>query len=244
MISMSTLLGPETGPTSRSAERCPDVPNMGVQIPSREQLRVSWEAQPVTASPRTPKRCLPLGRAEPGIGFDKNESVIVRMGATGGTPVNGCPASTVNFRRAATAGSPDDLESKAFRRTTSLITFAALGRWRRRLHLFHAAGDSQSPVEYGFKSKKLSTSTCTRGASYRLKISGRMPGPISSSAAARRLERYRTSSGKPWAELPETSGAGMSQPMANCIIVMGAGEEQLPYSGGSSRDAYSIDNWR
>jgi len=33
-------------------------------------------------------------------------------------------------------------------------------------------------------------------------------------------------------------------PNANCIIVMGAGEEQLHWMSGASRDAYNIDEWR
>jgi hypothetical protein len=32
--------------------------------------------------------------------------------------------------------------------------------------------------------------------------------------------------------------------MANCIIVMGMGEEQLHWMRGSARDGYNIDEWR
>jgi hypothetical protein len=53
------------------------------------------------------------------------------------------------------------------------------------------------------------------------------------------------SSGKHWMELSEDfMVAACSDPMANCVIVMGAGEEGLSWGEGSSRDAYSIDNWR
>jgi len=52
-------------------------------------------------------------------------------------------------------------------------------------------------------------------------------------------------SGKHWMELPEDYMVpACPSPDANCIIVMGAGEEQLHWMGGAGRDAYSIDAWR
>ena len=52
-------------------------------------------------------------------------------------------------------------------------------------------------------------------------------------------------SGKHWLELPDDYMVpAMNDPWDNCIIVMGAGEEQLWWMKGSSREAYSVDAWR
>ena len=60
--------------------------------------------------------------------------------------------------------------------------------------------------------------------------------------AWRGIER---TSGKHWMELPEDYMVpACPDPWANCIIVMGAGEEQLHWMRGSMRESFSIDDWR
>jgi len=181
-------------------------------------------------------------------GFDKNESVIVRMGATGGHSGEWMPGQYREFQKSGHSGIARRLGVKGVPGPHNILDYIR-SFWvdgEGGFTFFMLPEIANHLWEYGFKSKKAIYEYMYKRSFIPLKDFRTHARPDiffgSSTVGWRGIE---PSSGKPWAELPEDFLVpACPNPMANCIIVMGAGEEQLPYSGGSSRDAYSIDNWR
>ncbi len=98
--------------------------------------------------------------------------------------------------------------------------------------------------EYGFKSKEAVYEYLYKRSFMPLKEYRTHQRPDIMTNAWRGIER---TSGKHWRDLPDDyMVAACPDPFANCIIVTGAGEEQLHWMMGrrGSAEGYNIDAWR
>lgn len=103
---------------------------------------------------------------------------------------------------------------------------------------------AQHLYEAGFKSKEAVYEYIYKRSFMPLKEYRTHQRPDIMTNAWRGIER---TSGKPWRELPDDYMVpACPDPWSNCIIVTGAGEEQLLWTGGrrGSGEAFSIDAWR
>ncbi len=177
-------------------------------------------------------------------GFDKNESIIVRMPATGGGGGGWMPGQYREFQKSGHSGIARRLGVKGVPGPHNILDYIR-GFWvdnEGGFTFFMLPELANHLYEYGFKSKEAVYEYLYKRSFMPLKEYRLHSVPDVWTNAWKGIE---PTSGKHWMELPEDYMVpACPSPMANCIIVMGAGEEQLHWTRGSSRDAYSIDAWR
>ena len=177
-------------------------------------------------------------------GFDKNQNVLVRMGASGGRSGSWMPGQYREFQKSGHSGIARRLGVKGIPGPHNILEYIR-SFWvdgEGGFTFFMLPEIAMHMYEYGFKSKDAIYEYMYKRSFMPLKEYRLHSVPDVWTNAWKGIE---PTSGKHWMELPEDYMVpACPSPMANCIIVMGAGEEQLPYTGGASRDAYSVDAWR
>jgi hypothetical protein len=179
-------------------------------------------------------------------GFEKTDSVLVRMGSpsSGMQGAAWMPGQYREFQKSGHSGIARRLNVKGIPGPHNFLdfirgfwvdgeggfTFLMLPELAKHLH------------DSGFKTKKEVYEYMYKRSFMSVKEYRLHSIPDVRTNAWKGIE---PTSGKHWMELPEDYMVpACPNPMANCIIVMGAGEEQLHWMGGSARDGYSIDAWR
>jgi hypothetical protein len=177
-------------------------------------------------------------------GFEKNESVLVRMGSAGGQGGSWMPGQYREFQKSGHSGIARRLGVKGIPGPHNILDYIR-GFWvdgEGGFTFFMLPEIANHMYEYGFKSKDAIYEYMYKKSFMPLKEYRLHSVPDVWTNAWKGIER---TSGKHWMELPEDYMVpACPDPKANCVIVMGAGEEQLHWTRGSSRDAYSIDAWR
>jgi hypothetical protein len=179
-------------------------------------------------------------------GFKKTDSVLVRigMGMGGSQSAAWMPGQYREFQKSGHSGIARRLGVKGKPGPHNFLEYIR-GFWvdgEGGFTFLMLPELANHLYEYGFKSKEAVYEYIHKRSFMPLKEYRLHSVPDVWTNAWRGIE---PTSGKRWLELPEDYMVpACPDPWANCIIVMGAGEEQLHWTRGSMRDAYSIDAWR
>ena len=179
-------------------------------------------------------------------GFDKNDSVLVKIASnTGGMhSAAWMPGQYREFQKSGHSGIARRLNVKGIPGPHNFLEYIR-GFWvdgEGGFTFLMLPELANHLYEYGFKTKEAVYDYIYKKSFMPLKEYRLHSVPDVWTNAWKGIE---PTSGKHWMELPEDYMVpACPSPQANCIIVMGAGEEQLHWMGGASRDAYNIDAWR
>ena len=178
--------------------------------------------------------------------FDKKDSVLVKIGSnTAGTQSAAwMPGQYREFQKSGHSGIARRLGVKGKPGPHNFLEYIR-GFWvdgEGGFTFLMLPELANHLYEYGFKSKEDVYEYIYKRSFMPLKEYRLHSVPDVWTNAWRGIE---PTSGKHWLELPEDYMVpACPNPWANCIIVMGAGEEQLHWMRGASRDSYDIDSWR
>ena len=178
--------------------------------------------------------------------FKKNESVLVKIGMslTGMTGASWMPGQYREFQKSGHSGIARRLGVKGIPGPHNFLDYIR-GFWvdgEGGFTFIMLPELANHLYEYGFKSKEAVYEYLYERSKIPLSEYRLHSVPDVWTNAWRGIE---PTSGKHWLELPDDYIIhACPEPWANNIIVTGAGEEQLQWLRGSSRDAYSIDKWR
>ena len=244
------LLGPGN-PANKSIGRAAELMwrNLGGEIPAVNNCGVFGSA----LSNTFPENADALPPGWEGLneecGYDKNDSVLVQIPeyGAGAQTAAWMPGGYREFQKSGHGGIARRLDVKGIPGPHNFLdyiqsfwvdseggmTFIMLPEMAHHLY------------EYGFKTKKEVYEYLFKRSFMPLKEYRTHQRPDITTNAWRGIER---TSGKHWKELDDDYMVpAMSSPIENCIIVTGAGEEQLKWMGGRrglGDWAYSIDEWR
>ena len=178
--------------------------------------------------------------------FKKDESALVKIGMslTGLTGASWMPGQYREFQKSGHSGIARRLGVKGIPGPHNFLDYIR-GFWvdgEGGFTFIMLPELANHLYEYGFKSKEAVYEYLYERSTMPLSEYRLHSVPDVWTNAWRGIE---PTSGKHWLELPDDYIIhACPEPWANNIIVTGAGEEQLQWLRGSSRDAYSIDAWR
>ncbi len=179
-------------------------------------------------------------------GFKKNDSVLVPAGA-GNRGTTFSPGGYRAFQKSGHGGIARRLGVKGIPGPHNWLEYLMPGMWAGNeggLTFIMLPEMAQHLYEYGFKSKDEVYEWIYQQSFTTMKEYRTHSWPDMRTNAWMGIER---TSGKPWKELPDDYMLpAMNDPIENCIIVTGAGEEMALFGGGRGGrgNAYNIDVWR